>query len=225
MLKKEIKDILERSRKWGWVLEPDAKKILAGLGMKTPRFAVVTDIDQCVATANSIGYPVVAKIVSPHIVHKSDVQGVVVGIVDDQQLTRTFQRLSKLDKFAGMLIEETIKGIELILGCKNDLQFGPMILLGMGGIGVEIYNDVALRMAPLATKDFASMVRELKANKLLTGYRGSEPVNMKELRRSIIIFSNFMMNLQDIIDSVDLNPVICNSKHCIVADARIMLKK
>ena len=148
-----------------------------------------------------------------------------VGIVDDQQLTRTFQRFSKLDKFAGMLIEETIKGIELILGCKNDLQFGPMILLGMGGVGAEIYKDVALRMAPLATKDFASMVRELKATKLLTGYRGSEPVNMKELRRSIIIFSNFMMNLQDIIDSVDLNPVICNSKHCIVADARIMLKK
>jgi acetate---CoA ligase (ADP-forming) subunit beta len=225
MLKKEIKDILEKSRKWGWVLEPAAKKIFAGLGMRTPRFAVATDADQCVALAHSIGYPVVAKIVSPSIVHKSDVQGVVVGIVDDRQLIRTFQRFSKLDKFAGMLIEETIKGIELILGCKNDLQFGPMILLGMGGVGVEIYKDVVLRMAPLKTGDFVSMVQELKANKLLTGYRGSEPVNMKELRKLVIAFSNFMMNLQDIVESVDLNPVICNSKHCIVADARIMLKK
>jgi acetate---CoA ligase (ADP-forming) subunit beta len=225
MLKKEIKDILEKSRKWGWVLEPDAKKIFAGLGMKTTRFSVVTDADQAVAIAHSIGYPVVAKIVSPSIVHKSEVQGVVVGIINDQQLTRTFQRFRKLDGFAGMLIEETIRGIELIIGCKNDLQFGPMILLGMGGIGVEIYKDVVLRMAPLKTKDFASMVRDLKANKLLIGYRGSEPVNIKELGRSIIVFSNFMMTLNGIVDSVDLNPVICNSKHCIVADARIMLKK
>jgi acyl-CoA synthetase (NDP forming) len=168
---------------------------------------------------------VVAKIVSPNIVHKSDVQGVAVGIVDDKQLTRTFQRFTKLDGFAGMLIEEMIKGIELIIGCKNDLQFGPMILLGMGGVGVEIYKDVALRMAPVKTRDVTSMVQELKAHKLLTGYRGSAPVNMQELRKSIISFSNLMMDLRNIAESVDLNPVICNSKSCIVADARIMLKK
>jgi acyl-CoA synthetase (NDP forming) len=225
MLKKEIKDILEKSRKWGWVLEPDAKKIFSLAGMKTPRFAVATDTGSSIASAHSIGYPVVAKIVSPSIVHKSDVQGVVVGIVDDKQLTRTFQRFSKLDGFAGMLIEEMIKGIELIIGCKNDLQFGPMILLGMGGVSVEIYKDVALRMAPMKTRDATSMVQELKAHKLLTGYRGSEPVNMPELRKSIINFSNLMMDLRNIAESVDLNPVICNSKHCIVADARIMLKK
>jgi acyl-CoA synthetase (NDP forming) len=225
MLKKEIKDILEKSKKWGWVLEPDAKKIFSLVGMKTPRFAVATDTGQSIALAHSIGYPVVAKIVSPNIVHKSDVKGVVVGIVDDKQLTRTFQRFSKLDGFAGMLIEEMIKGIELIIGCKNDLQFGPMILLGMGGVSVEIYKDVALRMAPVKTRDFTSMVQELKAHKLLTGYRGSEPVNMQELRKSIISFSNLMMDIRNIAESVDLNPVMCNSKSCIVVDARIMLKK
>ena len=186
------------------------KKIFSLAGMKTPRFAVATDTGSSIALAHSIGYPVVAKIVSPHIVHKSDVQGVVV---------------SKLDGFAGMLIEEMIKGTELIIGCKNDLQFGPMILLGMGGVGVEIYKDVALRMAPVKTRDVTSMVQELKAHKLLTGYRGSAPVNMQELRKSIITFSNLMMDLRNIAESVDLNPVICNSKNCIVADARIMLKK
>lgn len=225
MLKKEIKDILAKSRKWGWVLEPDAKKLFSLAGMKTPRFAVANDTGSSIALAHSIGYPVVAKIVSPNIVHKSDVQGVVVGIVDDKQLTRTFQRFSKLDGFAGMLIEEMIKGIELIIGCKNDLQFGPMILLGMGGVSVEIYKDVALRMAPVKTRDFTSMVKELKAHNLLTGYRGSEPVNMQELRKTIITFSNLMMDLRNIAESVDLNPVMCNSRNCIVADARIILKK
>jgi hypothetical protein len=225
MLKKEIRDIFEKSRKWGWVLEPDAKKIFSLAGMKTTRFVVATDTGSSIALAHSIGYPVVAKIVSPSIVHKSDVQGVVVGIVDDKQLTRTFQRFSELDGFAGMLIEEMIKGIELIIGCKNDLQFGPMILLGLGGVGVEIYKDVVLRMAPLKTRDVNSMVQELKAHKLLTGYRGSEPVNLPVLRKLIIGFSNLMMDIGNIAESVDLNPVICNSRNCIVADARIMLKK
>jgi acetate---CoA ligase (ADP-forming) subunit beta len=225
MLKKEIRDIFEKSRKWGWVLEPDAKKIFSLAGMKTTRFVVATDTGSSIALAHSIGYPVVAKIVSPSIVHKSDVQGVAVGIIDDKQLTRTFQRFSELDGFAGMLIEEMIKGIELIIGCKNDLQFGPMILLGLGGVGVEIYKDVVLRMAPLKTRDVNSMVQELKAHKLLTGYRGSESVNLPMLRKLIIGFSNLMMDLGNIAESVDLNPVICNSRNCIVADARIMLKK
>ncbi|MEN6359242.1 MAG: acetate--CoA ligase family protein [Smithella sp.] len=225
MLKKEIRDILEKSKKWGWVLEPDAQKIFSLYGFKTPKYAVATKAAQAVSMARQIGYPVVAKIVSPDVVHKSDVQGVVVGIKDDEALVRTLARLSRIDGFVGMLIAEMAKGIELIVGAKNDFQFGPMILLGMGGVGVEIYKDVSLRMAPLKTRDADHMIQELAARKLLTGYRGSEPINLNALKKTIVTFSHLMMDMQDVVESVDLNPVMCTAKSCIVVDARIMLKK
>jgi acyl-CoA synthetase (NDP forming) len=225
MLKKEIKEIIEKSKKWGWVLEPDAQKIFSLSGLKTPKYAVATEAGQAISMAQSIGYPVVAKIVSPAIVHKSDVKGVVVGINNDQILTKTLERFSKLNGFAGMLIAEMVKGIELIIGAKNDFQFGPMILLGMGGVGVEIYKDVSLRMAPLKTRDADNMINGLTAYRLLKGYRGVEPINMDALKKTMLNFSMLMMDLRDITESVDLNPVMCNSKVCIIADARIMLKK
>jgi acyl-CoA synthetase (NDP forming) len=225
MLKKEVKAIFEKSRKWGWVMEPDAQKILSLYGFKTPKFGVAATEGEAVAAARKIGYPVVAKIVSPAVVHKSDVKGVVVGIKDDETLVRTLARLSKIDGFAGMLIAEMVKGLELIVGAKNDFQFGPMILLGMGGVGVEIYKDVSLRMAPLKTRDADHMIQELAARKLLTGYRGSEPVNLNALKKTIVAFSHLMMDMRDVVESVDLNPVMCTAKSCIVADARIMLKK
>jgi acyl-CoA synthetase (NDP forming) len=225
MLKQEAKEIIEKSKKWGWVLEPDAQKIFSLYGFKTPKYGVVTEAQEAISIARQIGYPVVAKIVSPAIVHKSDVQGVVVGIKDDQTLTRTLERFSRLQGFTGMLIAEMVKGIELIIGAKNDLQFGPMILLGMGGVGVDIYKDISLRMAPLQTRDVDHMIQELVAHRLLTGYRGSEPINMNGLKKTIVNFSRLMMDLQDIMESVDLNPVMCTAKACTVVDSRIMLKK
>jgi len=194
-------------------------------GFKTPKYAVATEPAQAVSMARQIGYPVVAKIVSPAVVHKSDVKGVVVGIKDDETLVRTLTRLSKIDGFVGMLIAEMVKGLELIVGAKNDFQFGPMILLGMGGVGVEIYKDVSLRMAPLKTRDADHMIQELAARKLLTGYRGSEPINLNALKKTLVTFSRLMMDMQDVVESVDLNPVMCTTKACIVVDARIMLKK
>jgi acyl-CoA synthetase (NDP forming) len=225
MLKKEIKEIIDKSKKWGWVLEPDAQKIFSLYGFKTPTYGVATEAAQAIGMARQIGYPVVAKIVSPAVVHKSDVKGVVVGIKDDGTLVQTLERLSKIEGFAGMLIAEMVKGIELIIGAKNDFQFGPMVLLGMGGVGVEIYKDVSLRMAPLKDRDADHMIQELTARKLLTGYRSSEPINMNALKKTIVNFSKLMMDLQDIVESVDLNPVMCTAKACTVVDSRIMLKK
>lgn len=225
MLKKEIKDILQKSKKWGWVLEPDAQKIFSLYGFKTPKYGVGRQNDQALAIARKIGYPVVAKIVSPAIIHKSDVKGVVVGIKDDQTLLATLERFRKLEGFAGMLIAEMVKGLELIIGAKYDIQFGPMILVGMGGVGVEIYKDVSLRMAPLKISDTESMIRQLTAYPLFAGYRGAEPVNIEALKKTILGFSKLTMELQGTVESIDLNPVMCSAKACIVADARIILKK
>jgi len=225
MLNKEISTIIARSREWGWVLEPDAQQIFSLYGFKTPKYGVATGADQAIKIAHRIGYPVVAKVVSPSILHKSDVRGVVVGINDDETLLAALEHFKGLDGFTGMLISEMIKGIELIIGAKNDHQFGPIILLGMGGVGVEIYKDVSLRMAPLKGKDVDCMVSELEAYKLLTGYRGSDAINMNALKKLLVNFSRLIMDLQDEVESADLNPVMCTPKSCLAVDARIILKK
>jgi len=225
MLMEEIRDILLGSKGLGWVLEPDAKRLLRLAGFEVPRFKRAFSLEAALQFAEEIGYPVVAKIVSPKVLHKTDLGGVVVGIGGDMELTETFQRLSAMEGFAGMLVEEMLSGLELIVGATIDYQFGPVILMGIGGTGVEIYGDTTLRMAPLIERDVRSMVKCLKAHKLLEGYRGSQGVDMSALTRLLLTFSSLIMELEEMIESVDLNPVICDSKRCVVADARIMLKR
>jgi len=222
---KEIMDILSASKDQGWVLEPEAKRIFSMVGLDIPRFLWTTKIDEAIRFAKEIGYPLVSKVVSPKVLHKSDRNGVVVGIKSDQELTKTLERFSQIEGFAGMLVEEMIPGIELIAGSKVDYQFGPVILLGMGGTGVEIYQDISLRMAPLSEKDIDNMVKCLKAHRLLEGYRGSKPIHLGKLKRLLITFSSLVMDLEAFVESIDLNPVICSSTRCVIADARIILNK
>ena len=224
MLKKELKAIVKASKRWGWVLEPEAKRLLSISGIDVPKFLWAESSDEAVQFAEKIGYPVVGKLVSPEALHKSDVGGVVVGIDSVKNLEETFHRFSSFKEFAGMLVEEMVSGTELIAGAKVDYQFGPVILLGMGGTAVEIYKDTTLRMAPLKEVDVESMLKGLKAHELLKGYRGSQPVNLKELIRTLMAFSSLVMDLEGYFESIDLNPVMCSSKRCVVADARIMLQ-
>lgn len=225
MLKKELKAIVASSKRWGWVLEPEAKRLLSISGIDVPMFLWAKSSDEAVQFAEKIGYPVVGKLVSPEALHKSDVGGVVVGIDSVKNLEETFHRFSSFKDFAGMLVEEMVSGTELIAGAKMDYQFGPVILLGMGGTAVEIYKDTALRMAPLKEVDVESMLKGLKAHELLKGYRGSQPVNLKELTRTLMAFSSLVMDLEGYFESIDLNPVMCSSKKCVVADARIILQR
>jgi len=221
---REVWDIISSSKATGWVLEPEAKRLFSLLGLEVPRFVWARRLEEAVQFAEVNGYPVVGKVVSPKLVHKSDKNGVEIGIDNDEKLQETFRRFSQFDGFAGMLVEEMVFGIELIVGAKIDDQFGPVVLLGIGGTGVEIYKDVTLRMAPLALKDIESMIRCLKAHSLLEGYRGSKPVNVKEINRLLMTFSELVMDLESLIESIDLNPVICSPTRCVAADARIMLR-
>ena len=225
MLTREMEEILSASKRVGWVLEPQAKRLFYLAGIDVPRYVWARRIEDAIPFAEEIGYPVVAKIVSPEVVHKSEHNGVAVGIKDGKELRETFKRFSQLGGFNGVLVEEMLSGIELIIGAKVDLQFGPVILFGIGGIWVEIYRDVILRMAPLQPKDVDSMVKCLKGHRILEGYRGADPVNSQELKRLLVTFSKLVMDLEKYMESIDLNPVICSSTRCVVADARIILKK
>jgi len=219
----EMLQIVEAARADGWVLEPDAKRLFRLAGFDVPRLTVARTPEEADRFAREIGYPVVAKVVSPRILHKSDVGGVVVGIADAGRLEEVFRRFRGIEGFVGMIVEETVSGIELILGAKIDFQFGPMILLGMGGTGVEIYQDVALRMAPLSGKDVHAMIAGLKARRLLEGYRGAEKVDRDKLTETVLAFAAMVMELRERIASIDINPLLCSSRRCVVADARIIL--
>jgi len=225
MLSGEVKNILDVSRSIGWVMEPQAKQIFSLAGLDVPRFRWAKDKKEVAPFGEEIGYPLVAKVVSPKVIHKSDIKGVVVGTKTPQELIGVYQRFSQVEGFAGMLIEEMVSGIEVIIGAKIDVQFGPIILLGMGGTSAEIYRDVSLRMAPLSPVDIASMVKCLKAHELLEGYRGSEPIHLGQLVKTMQVFSGLVMDLKGEMESIDLNPVMCSSTRCVVADARIMLMR
>lgn len=223
MLKREIKTVLNSSRERGWVLEPDAKRLLAAKGIAVPRFTTVRDPDRIRSAVQTLGFPLAAKVVSPRILHKSDYGGVKTGIDSHEELADVFDRFRQMEGFEEMLIEEMVAGVELIIGAKIDEQFGPVVMLGIGGTGVEIYKDMSLRMAPLVPEDVDSMIKSLKAGRLLSGYRGSEAVNLPALTRTLMSFSEFVIETVPYISSIDLNPVMCSPEKCVVADARIML--
>jgi acetate---CoA ligase (ADP-forming) subunit beta len=225
MLTNEMREIVSSSSSLGWIMEPQAKKLFKQAGLDVPQFLWTQSPDEAMAFAEKVGYPIVAKVVSPMIVHKSDAGGVIAGIRDEAGLLLAIERLRALKGYEGVLVEESLSGIELIVGAKIDFQFGPVVLVGMGGTSTEIYKDTALRMAPLTDRDVVSMILSLKGRPLLEGFRGSEPINMEALIGLLVRFSMLVADMEDLIESIDLNPVFCSAKRCVIADARIMLKK
>jgi hypothetical protein len=224
-MNQKIREILSACQERGWAMEPEAKEILRLSGVKTTEFFWARDVEGAIRYARQIGYPVVVKVVSPEVLHKSDVGGVAVGVSGDEQLAEVYREMEKIAGFSGIIVEAMVQGIELIVGMKLDQQFGPVILFGLGGTAVEIYKDVALRMAPVFERDVDSMLKSIKAHQLLEGFRGSEPINFEALRKMLLAFSDTVMELDGEVDSIDLNPVICNASGCVVADARMMLSK
>jgi len=218
------RNIVESSISRGWILEPDAKRLLSSAGLKVPRGLKTSDPDRAASFLIEHGGPVVMKVVSPKILHKSEFRGVVTGVSDEGRLREEFARLHALDGAEGVLVEETAGGIELILGAVNDYQFGPVVLLGFGGTGVEIYRDTTMRMSPVSGDDVRAMTAELKARPLLEGYRGGRGVHMDSLVEDVIHFSRLASALEDVFDSIDVNPLMCGPEGCVAADARIMLR-
>jgi len=223
MLTEAMRDILRQAAPAGWVVEPLAKRFLKQAGLPVTKFTWARTLEEATVYAQEIGWPVAAKVVSPAVVHKSDVGGVAVGLTGPEELAEAWRRFSALDKFEGALIEGMVAGVELIVGARYDLQFGPVVLAGLGGTAVEVYRDVALRMAPLTPDEARSMLLGLQGAELLQGHRGSPGVDLAALSGMLADFSNLIMALGEDFESIDLNPVMCSAEGCTIADARIML--
>ena len=225
MLEKVSRNIIEKSKSLGWVLEPDAKVLMKSEGFDVPDSILTNSFEKANQFMKDAGCLVVAKAVSKKILHKTEYKAVVTGIASSDHLKTQMARLQQLDGCENILVEHMIQGVELIIGAKNDYQFGPVIIFGIGGTSVEIYNDTAIRMAPLVEADVLSMIDSLKAKVVIHGYRGNPGVNINILTRLIVDFSLLIMELENEMESVDLNPVICTEDRCIIADARVILQK
>ncbi|MBM2851578.1 MAG: acyl-CoA synthetase [Candidatus Nitrosotenuis sp.] len=214
------------------ITEEASKSILKTYGVKVPPYAMVNSADEAVKAAKKIGYPLVMKIVSPQILHKTDVGGVKVGINNDSDVKKTFndmyKRLSKKKgvQIKGVLLEKMVpKGIELIVGLQNDPQFGPVMMVGLGGVMTEVFKDVAFRMLPITTVDAKSMLNELKSSKLFKGFRGSEPVDLNMLAKALVQIGKIGVDNAKYVNSIDFNPVVVYAKSYFVVDAKIILSK
>jgi len=214
------------------ITEEAAKSILKKYKVSVPGFSLVTSANQAARDAKKLGFPLVMKVVSPQILHKTDVDGVKVGIDNTADVKKTFNdmygRLSKKKgvNVKGILLEKMVpKGVELIVGIQNDPQFGPVIMVGLGGILTEIFKDVAFRMLPITTSDAKSMLNELKGSKILKGFRGSKPIDLNMLAKALVQIGKIGVDNADYINSIDFNPIVVYPKSYNVVDAKIILNK
>ena len=212
------------------ITEESSKSILKKYGVKVPPYALATTATDAVKQAKKIGFPLVMKIVSPQILHKTDVGGVKVGIDNLNDVKKTFTdmhgRLSKKKgvEIKGVLLEKMVpKGVELIVGIQNDPQFGPMIMVGLGGVMTEVFKDVAFRMLPISIPDAKSMLNELKGSKLLKGFRASTPIDLNMVSKMLVDIGKLGTENADYINSIDFNPVVVYPKSYYVVDAKIIL--
>ena len=221
-------DIISKKNKV--ITEESAKEILTEYGIKVPTYALVKTESEAVEKAKQIGFPLVAKIVSPEILHKTDVKGVKVGLASEAEVRETFVdmhgRLSNQYETKGILLEKMVPpGIELIVGLQNDPQFGPVIMVGVGGINTEIFKDVSFRVLPITKEDAIEMINDLKGKQILKGFRGSEAVDMDMLGNAIANIGNLGTDMAAYYESIDFNPVIAYPHDYYVVDAKIILKE
>ncbi|NPV77278.1 MAG: acetate--CoA ligase family protein [Anaerolineae bacterium] len=209
-------------------LEPDAMQWLANNHIPVPQFFFARNVEEVTRGCMQIGFPVVLKVVSPHIIHKSDYGGVILNIQSEAEAISAFQKLEKIAQgkdFRGAMIYPMLpKTHEIILGFSHDPQFGPVVMLGLGGIFTEILKDIVIRTAPLSAKRSWEMIRSLKSYPILAGIRGQKPCNLEALTSLISNFSNLPWIYPEI-KEVDLNPILLYEQEVLAADVRVILKE
>jgi acyl-CoA synthetase (NDP forming) len=192
----------------GPLAEHESAQVAEAFGVPVVRSRLTIKADEAVAAAEELGYPVVAKATGPEIQHKSEMGLVHVGVAGEAELRDVFDELANAPGSEGVLVQEMIsEGEEVIVGFSDDPQFGPVVLFGLGGIFVEVMQDVALRVAPLTRADAEEMIREIKAFPLLDGARGRPKADQDALVELLLNVSRIAMDLRERVSEFDLNPV------------------
>jgi acyl-CoA synthetase (NDP forming) len=224
-----IEDAIRHGR--NLLTEIEAKLVFKDAGVPVVETRLAKSRREAAAIGTEIGFPVVLKIVSRNIIHKSDAGGVKVGLKNKTEVVKAYGEIMAAakekfpkQKIDGVAVQKMARpGIEIIIGVFKDAQFGPVIMFGLGGIFVEVLKDVSFRIIPIARRDAAKMIKEIKGYPLLKGYRGMEPANLPSLEDILLKVSDFTERTPEI-KEIDLNPIIAYKDSAVAVDARIVLE-
>ena len=224
--------IIDRARTQGRKIltEVESKQLLEEAGIPAAHAHLAASRDTAVKAARDIGFPVVLKVVSPQITHKTDVGGVKLDLKSPEEVAAAFDEIMATARRAapdaaidGVSVQQMARpGIEVIVGVSTDPQFGPVIMFGLGGVLVEVLKDVSFRIIPIAARDARQMIREIKGFPLLEGYRGQDPADLAALESLLLRVSEFVEQ-QPEVSELDLNPVFAYKDGALAVDARIVL--
>ena len=214
------------------VLEPKVVELISRYGVPYPDFNVVKSLVEAADSAEKIGFPVVMKVVSPDVIHKTEVGGVITDIADRKQVKLQYHNLLKniakavpgAELEGVMVCKQAPEGLDLIAGCLTDPVFGPTVMVGLGGIYTEIFHDVSFRIAPLRRIDAEEMIRELKGYRILKGVRGQRERDIPALINLLLSLSRMVTENPEI-KEIDLNPVRLYSEKLLALDARLFTNK
>jgi len=226
-------EILRQARKENraQLTEVESKELIKGAGIPVVEAKLARTKTEAVSLSKEMGFPVVLKIVSPDVIHKSDSGGVKLGLANAAQVGKAYSEiLSAIKrhypkaKIQGISVQKMARpGVEVIIGMTKDAQFGPVLMFGLGGILVEVLKDVSFRIVPLAKRDAREMIKEIKGYPLLEGYRGQEPADIPFLEDLILKVSDFVDKNPEI-KELDLNPVFAYKNRAVAVDARVILE-
>jgi acyl-CoA synthetase (NDP forming) len=229
-----INKIIDSVRQQGRTVltEIEAKQVCSEASIGTTGTVLASSQKEAFALSEKIGFPVVLKVASPDITHKTDAGGVKVGLKNRAEVRQAYREImasvrSKYPeaKIDGVSVQGMARpGIEIIIGMFKDPQFGPVIMFGLGGIFVEVLKDVSFRIIPIVRRDAAEMIAEIKGYALLQGYRGHEPAHITSLEDMLLKVSDFVERTPGI-KEIDLNPVFAYKDSAVAVDARIVLEE
>ncbi|MGB7002319.1 MAG: acetate--CoA ligase family protein [Halobacteriota archaeon] len=213
------------------LFEPEAKALVSAWGIQVPKSVLIDGLEDVALKSKEITPPLVLKVVSQDILHKREFGGVITGINDSEEasialkeMKRTLAEKAPKARIAGFLLEETAPtGIELIIGGLKDPQFGPAVMFGTGGFAVELVADVSFRLAPLNREEVIDMMQEVKSYPLLTGFRGSKPVDIEKLASTVMKLSEILLEIEEI-KEIEINPLLVHEEGAVAVDARVVLQ-
>ncbi len=217
-----IRRIIDSIQDNGYIEPRLVQDLLRSAGIPVVEEFVSADKEEVLAFARKCGFPVVAKVVGP--IHKSDIGGVALNIKSEQHLALDFERMMKLPEVTAIMVQPMLKGTELFIGAKYEEKFGHVVLCGLGGIFVEVLKDVSSGLAPLSYEEAYSMIRSLKAYKIIQGTRGQKGVNEDKFAEIIVRLSTLLRFATEI-KEMDINPLLATNKDVIAVDARIRIEK
>lgn len=227
-MEKIVKEVMSLGR--ASLVEPEAKEILRLSSVPVPRFVLAKDMVEAIEASDKVGYPLVLKLVSPDLTHKSEVGGVALGIKNRAELEQKWSEmiLTVADEIPtalieGFLVEEMVpKGVEVIVGAIRDPQFGPVVMFGMGGVAVELMKDVSYRLAPVTREEAFEMMGEVKGFPMLTGFRGGTVKDLGSIAEVIMKVAGIIEKV-DGLKELEINPLVVHERGAVAVDARGVL--